>query len=85
MVSSRHHLDLRNGKGEAQLWGAQGHEGQGRAVRGRDQRGWDSDEFRGFMNRRASDIIYLGSGKFGEFMEAGEADNGLALKIAGVR
>jgi tripartite-type tricarboxylate transporter receptor subunit TctC len=59
-------------------------EGNCHAVRDRDQEGWDSAEFKEFMNRRGFDVIYLDSAGFAEFMKADNEDNGKALKSVGL-
>ncbi|MDO9298762.1 hypothetical protein [Bradyrhizobium sp.] len=46
--------------------------------------GWDSAEFKEFMNRRGFDMIYQDSAQFAAFMKADNKDNGKALKSLGL-
>jgi tripartite-type tricarboxylate transporter receptor subunit TctC len=48
------------------------------------KKAWDGDEFKEFMNRRGSEMIYLDSADDDEFMKADNADNGAALKSLGL-
>jgi hypothetical protein len=68
----------------ARRCGAQGPaEGDCHAVRDRDQV-WDRAEFKGFMNRRGFDMVYLDSADLAEFMKADNEDNDKALKWLGL-